>query len=368
MRNTALRILIVVALFTSALTLTSANPTDRIDASGHADPPEAPPTNYTCVAPSEGTDPLNVIDRTCAGNDSCGGAEAWPVRTTATSSGNVGGTGDTADWSKVLVYRTETLVVHATVEQGDGLAIETGFDCAMALGTSISAGASGWHEVKLSSIPQTPYSVTYTILANDARSGDDADDTGTHPWFISAIPYDVTRPITYAGSLPNRENPPLGPEQDQDWYRIGTNLAAASDPTNTQGPAVGLLRITVNIDCGPGTYTFNLYTAEGIFPIEDQFQGCGFHERTCITSGVFPVTARFAVRSGSGTGYDFTADILPLYLVNLNDGVPRTYLDPGKPFCDLATPAVLEAAGWAPGTDVGFVDSDGLIVAKAHVD
>ena len=362
MKNTALRCIIVLALLTNAVALTRASPLDHppVDGAGYVNEPEVEPSEYVCPTP----DALNIVDLTCSANDDCGGVERWPIRTVAQSTGNVGGEDDPRDWSSVELYRTETLVLTGS----NGLVVESGIGCSTSIGSSLYATQNGWYDVKVSSELHAPYSLKHEVFANDALSGTDAGDTKGDAHFISALPrtLDPTRSVTYKGSLPNRENPPIGPEQDRDWYRIGTNLAALSDPTSTQGPAIGLLTVTATIDCNGGDYSLSFYGPDAFVPVS-RHAACGAIEHSCITSGVFPVHAVFAAEQGRGTGYEFNADLLPLYLVNLDDGVPRPHLMPEQPFCDLVTPALLQAAGWVPGTHVGFVNADGIVVASTRV-
>ena len=367
MRNPTVPILIVLVLAANTLSLTSADPTDHLpaDGAGYVDAPETPPSDYICPTP----DPLNLIDRTCSANDSCGGAEAWPLRATASSSGNVGGSGDTADWSQVEVYWNEGLAVDGSLaaDTEDGLAIESGFGCSTSLTSWLTADHNGLYQIKVSSAVQSPYTLNFHIVSNDAVPGQEVGSTPADAYPVSALPnsLDPTRSITYKGSIPNREIPGIGPEMDHDLYRISTNLAALSDPTHTEGPAIGLLTVTAYIECNGGTYEFGFYGPDGIMPIH-VWPTCGSIEASCITSGVLPVHAMFATTKRTGTGYQFNADLIPLYLTNLNDGVPRPYLLPSSPFCDLATSAALEVAGWVPGADLGLVNPDGLVVASTH--
>lgn len=99
MRNAALQTLSVLALLVNVLAVSSANP---VHGAGYLNPPEG--GQYACPQP----DLLNIVDRTCSANDSCGGAEAWPVLTRAKSTGNVGGQG-----------RPPRLVEHRAVPHGD---------------------------------------------------------------------------------------------------------------------------------------------------------------------------------------------------------------------------------------------------------
>ena len=321
--------------------------------------------SYVCPA----VDPLNVVDRTCSANDACGGAEAWPIEATGSSSGNVGGMGDRADWSKVEVYWNEGLVVDGSLaaDTEDGLAIETGSGCSTALASSLVADHNDWYDIKVGSAVQSPYTLNFHILANDAFSGKDVGSTPADAYSISALPrsLDPTHSIIYKGSIPNREIPFAGPERDHDLYRIGTSLAALSDPTHAEGPAIGLLTVTAYIDCNGGQYEFGFYGPDGVLAVRS-WSTCGYIETSCITSGVFPVHAMFGTYDGRGTGYQFNADLIPLYLTDLSDGVPRPYLNPSAPFCDLATETALQASGWVPGTDLGLVNPDGVVVASAH--
>ena len=355
-------LLVTVTLAMSLISITGAT---GVDGAGGFHPPDSPPAEYVCPAP----DPANIIDLTCSQNDACSGAETWPIHAIGSSSGNVGGTGDKADWSKVEVYLNEGLVVDGSpaADTEDGLAIETGSGCDTALISSLVADHNGWYDIKVGSALQSPYTLNFHIVANDALSGKDVGSTPADAYPISALPrsLDPTHSITYKGSIPNREIPAVGNEKDHDLYRIGTNLAALSDPTHTEGPAVGLLTVTASIDCNNGDYEFGFYGPDGVLAIRTWYS-CGSMETSCITSGVLPVHAMFGTNDGKGTGYKFNADLIPLYLTNLSDGVPRPYLNPRAPFCDLATEQALQASGWVPGTDLGLVNPDGLVVARAR--
>lgn len=367
MKNAALRCVIVLSLLMNALAISSANPVDRppVDGAGYVDASKPDASEYVCPHP----DALNVIDLTCSANDACGGAEAWALRATGSSSGHVGGTGDASDWSKVEVYWNEALVVDGTLaaDSEHGLAIETGYECSTALISSLIADHNGWYDVKVGADVHATYALNYHIVANDALSGKDVGSTPADAHPISALPnsLDPTRSITYKGSIPNRETPLGVPERDHDLYRIGTNLAALSDPTRTEGPAIGLLTVTAHIACNGGAYEFGLYGPDGLTPVR-VWPTCGPVDASCVTSGVLPMHAKFGTTGLRGTGYRFNADLLPLYLVDLNDGVPRPHLTPAAPFCDVATSAALEAGGWASGADIGLVNPDGLVVAKAR--
>jgi hypothetical protein len=313
---------------------------------------------YSCPAP----DAFNLVDKTCSANDVCGGAETWPLRDSGTSTGNVGGEYDTQDWSRVEVYRTETLVTPPltgfVVEQG-------GVSCTPSETASLYAAQNGWYNVRISASAHARYTLQYRITANDALSGKDVGNTVGDAWFINALPKstDPTQTLVYKGSLPNREGQLAGP--DQDWYRIGTSLAALSDPTQTQGPAVGLLTVEFTADCHGGTYTFGFYAEDGQTKVGTLMQGCGPMAKSCITTGATPVHAKMAVTDKTGTGYDFTAELVPLYLVDLSDGIPRPYLYPEEPWCDSLAQTVLEAAeGFEPGTDLGLVNSQGVVIAR----
>lgn len=355
-------VVIVLVFLANAFTLGAAKPVGDAAVQvkgGEGGSGDNPPPGYQCPIP----DAFNVVDRTCSTNDNCGGAEAWPIRTAGTSTGHVGGEHDRQDWSSVEMYRTETLVPTVAsgfvVEQG-------GLTCTPSAIPSLYAEQNGWYTLRVSSSTHAPYTLHYDIVANDATSGKDVGNTPGDAWFINALPKSLNpthSPVVYKGSLPNRDDQVLGP--DQDWYRIGSTLAAASDPTETKGPAVGLLTVEFTPDCNSGDYLFGFYEEDGLTPIGTPMQGCGHMAKSCITTGATPVHAQMAVTARTGTGYDFTAELVPLYLVDLSDGIPRSYLFPGEPWCDSLVQDVLEAAsGLEPGTDVGLVTPEGLVVAR----
>lgn len=335
-----------------------------VDEPGADDLPDEgglPGDTYVCHPPSR----LNLVDQTCSANDACDGAESWPVKTTGTSEGHVGGAHDPQDWSRVEVYRTETLTAGVTT----GFAVEqAGTGCTPSDISLLYADQNGWYKLRVAADVAAPYTVTYDISANDALSGKDVGNTLGDAWLVNALPRSLDpsqQTFVYKGSLPNREDQIQGP--DQDWYRIGSSLAAASDPTDAEGPAIGLLTIRFSPDCNGGEYAFSLYGPDGLTEVGTSLPGCGPSEKACVTTGLSPVHARFAVTSGRGTGYDFTADLVPLYLVDLDDGVQRPHLDPEQPWCEELVASVVEAAGWRSGAHVGFVDAAGVVVATARV-
>jgi len=350
------RAAVLLVLTTNVLSLAVANPPEN---AAYVDTGRGNTGGYACPVP----DLLNLVDRTCSANDACSGAERWPVRTTGSSTGAVEGDADAEDWSSVELYRTETLLAAVS----NGLVVQHGGrGCAASDVASLYAEQSGHYTLRVVSNANAgqPYTVEYVITQNDAFSGSDVDDTGANPWFISAVPrsLDLATPA-YTGSLTNRDDA-LG-RLDEDWYRIGTSLAVVSDPTQTQGPAVGLLTVTFVPDCNGGDYSFRIYEENRVFQLGSELRGCGRHANSCITTGAAPLLAQFAVLGGPGTGYDFTADLAPLHLVDLNDGTPRPLLSPEEPWCDALVQSVVEAAGgFTPGTDVGLMRGDGVVVAR----
>src|SRR5688572_10384200 len=70
------------------------NPGDPTDGGGNSGTPD---------------DPNNITDRNEPTNNACGGAELWRGRTRDSTNGHVGPPTDGQDWSKVELYRTESV-------------------------------------------------------------------------------------------------------------------------------------------------------------------------------------------------------------------------------------------------------------------
>jgi hypothetical protein len=324
-------------------------------ANSGADSP-TPDANPRAVEGSGGgSDPNSLVDRIEPENTVCDGAEAWPSLTIATSSGIVGWK-DPADWSIVELYRTETMVAH--VIDGDaGVAYAP--DCASEPGLTapMIVSRNGLHRIQVTpAVSTATYTLEYTITANDAgRVGTDIGNTPATSHYYNALPKssDPRDHFAITGSLPNRDDF----RNDQDLIHIGTGMAHMLDPNEF---TLGLLTVTFTPDCNGGTYSVALVGPEGEeMPGLSAVEGCGKMQRSCIAAAITPVYARLTAESGRGTGYDFSADLSPLYVVSISNG-DVSHIEPTQPWCDPVTPTLL---GLMAGP-TGIVDKQGQYVAK----
>lgn len=371
-RNLWLTFLLLAALATSTLpTSLSVGADGKGDVSGGGSNNTPPPCQDTTS---------DIVDK-CAdepGNNECGGAVPWPTGWSGTSTGNVGPTDtDPGDWSQVYVYTTETLTPAAS---GGTDPIEVGTDCTGSFLAASSIYSSTDGPVYMHATPATggkaAYTVGYSLTSNDAFTGKDVGNDYATSDPINAIPEstDPSEHDLYQGALPVRPDPVTGtPTKDQDWYRIHANLGPLTGVSSvgsvgTDGAALGLLTVYFKPNCDGGIYSLQLFQGDGTTPINQPVYGCGSPiMRSCIATGAAPVYAQLAIPPGStaGTSYKFSADLSPAYVVNLDDGIHRTFLDPAQPWCDSLTPTILSLLGLF-GEHLGVVNANGEVIASAY--
>ena len=289
-------------------------------------------------------------------NDGCEGALKLPTLTHGMRDDMLGST-DPGDWFTVELYRTETLASSA-----GGVAVVTfadscSYDAIPDAPTMVSANDD---YALLVSAGTGPYKLAWDITSNDANAaGYDIGDTFANGHPVSAMPsYAPQVPIS--GSIPNRGDQPLGP--DQDWFRLNTPLLEmpTSGETNL---ALGLLTAVFVPDCNGGTYYLQLYQEEGLTPVGSRQGGCGTPlTSSCITMGLSAVHAQVWVDPyAKGTGYEFMASTSPLYFVWIDENnLPTTgNLDPDKPWCNPIVPLLLSLL---PSGNA-LVDQTGRVVA-----
>lgn len=304
-----------------------------------------------------GSDPNSVVDRNEPSNNDCGGAENWRGRTADTSSG-IAGWKDPADWSVVELYRTESMTAqvakgHAVVSYAPYCGADT------TLAAPLNVQANGRYPIQVSpTIGTAAYIVEYAVTPNDASGpGTDVGNLAAAAFYYNAMPRSMNprEHFFVSGSLPNR--PDLG--ADQDWFRIGTGMAHALEPGDL---TLGLLTVTFSADCNGGSYRLSLVSGDGLRDILKASPGCGTQQLSCIAAGFSPIYAKTEVLSGRGTGYDFSADLSPLYVVSVTSG-DVTVINPTQPWCDQLTPIVLGLAN-AGGGATDLLDREGRVVAR----
>ena len=308
----------------------------------------------------------NVVDH--EPNNGCTGAYPWPPRSTGLTKGKLGTT-DAEDWSRVELYRTESLV--ASTPKGV-VTLESAENCGEALflgGAVADVTDNGWVPLRVSASDTFEgYHLEYQIKANDASTGADLPDDPSGAFTINALPESMNpREVDLkTGSVSYRLDA-LGP--DKDWFRVNTGLAQAPDTQNvdTDDLNLGLLTVYFNSDCYTGQRGFTLFQADSATPITDTVWGCGPMLASCIAASFSAVYAKLEEDHDSGgAGYDFFAAISPLSVVSLEGGVETTVLDPLQPWCDPLTPLALAAAAGTSGEPWGVMDKHGRIVAKVN--
>jgi hypothetical protein len=357
--------------------------------------------NATAPAWGEGTNPgdvgvnpgaasaedgPNIVDHVEPWNNYCSTSEPWRGLTRDSSVGHVGGPADRYDWSSVWLYRTESLT--PSITRGPAVA-QFALDCAQppATGTLFGAPQDAAYYLRASSPTNNhaSYTLHYEITPNDANTGADVSNTaqGAYPINVLAST-DATSHYYVSGALPNRADQPLGP--DADWYKINPGLPYANPPrkecvgldwqacldlsrwvprwTPLDSVSLGLLTVTFTPDCDTSsTFQFALLENDAQTQIGHPQVGCGTMKQACIALSFSPASGVFAkaevVHPSPGGGYDFSADLSPLYIINPNDGqVTLPSLD--QPWCNPLVPLALSETN--PGASV--VDKAGNVLAQ----
>lgn len=307
---------------------------------------------------------INVVDH--EPNNACSGAHSWPLLSTGLTKGKLT-KDDLQDWSSVFLLRTESLA--ASASKGVVL-LESAPDCGTpTTAAQLDAETNAWMPLRIS-FPSDPesfegYHLEYKVSANDAGTGGDLWHEPGPTFTVNAMPesVDPRERISYPGSLPNRGDEPLGP--DIDWFRVTTGLAQNPDG---QGESLnlGLLNVYFSPDCYTGQTSFTLVQSDGSTPISLTETACGPVLKSCIAASFSVVYAKLEADRQTRTlaSYDFAAEVSPLALVSLEDGVEVTSID--QPWCDPVTPTVLAAAAGASGEPWGVMDKHGRVVARVN--